>query len=116
MTTGSLTGVRQRDPVYWPDPRARLETICIMKTQAEWIALMEGCDACFAGVSSLSNAPADPHHIARGTFVTVAPRCSRTPAAIQKPDPRIGAHIESDLISWGFSREEVEGLPRSGRC
>jgi len=112
----------QRDPSHWPDLRARLEAVFLTKTQAEWIALMEGSDACFAGVLSLSDAPGHPHNAARGTFVTVdgvlqpapAPRFSRTPGQIQEFDPRIGAHNETGLMSWGFSREEVDALRRSG--
>jgi alpha-methylacyl-CoA racemase len=113
---------RQRDPSHWPDLRARLEATFLTKTQAEWMALMEGSDACFAGVLSLSDAPSHPHHVARGTFVTVdgvlqpapAPRFSRTPGEIQALDPRIGAHNETGLIDWGLSRAEVEGLRACG--
>jgi alpha-methylacyl-CoA racemase len=113
---------RQRDPSYWPELRARLDAIFVTKTQSEWIALMEGSDACFTGVLSLSDAPAHPHHVARETFVTVdgvlqpapAPRFSRTPGRIQELDPRIGAHNETGLMSWGLTKEEVERLRRCG--
>lgn len=113
-------GARQRDPAAWPDLRARLEAVFLTKTQAEWIAHMEGSDACFAGVLNLTDAPSHPHHIARETFVTVdgvlqpapAPRFSRTPGAIQELDPGIGAHNESGLMDWGFSKEDVEALRR----
>jgi len=113
---------RQRDPAFWPALRARLEAVFLTKPQADWIASMEGSDACFAGVLSLTDAPAHPHHVARGTFVTVddvlqpapAPRFSRTPGAIQALDPRIGAHNESGLMGWGFSKDETEALRRCG--
>ena len=113
---------KQRDPAFWPDLRARLEAVFLTKTQAEWMASMEGSDACFAGVLSLVDAPGHPHHVARETFVTVdgvlqpapAPRFSRTPGRIQELDPRIGAHNETGLMAWGFSRAEVEGLKRAG--
>ena len=113
---------RQRDPAAWPALRARLEATFATKNQAEWMALMEGSYACFAAVLSLSDAPTHPHHVARGTFVTVdgvlqpapAPRFSRTPGGIQALDPRIGAHNETGLIDWGFSRDEVEGLRLGG--
>ncbi len=113
---------RQRDPTHWPDLRSRLEAVFRTRTQAEWIALMEGSDACFAGVLSLSDAPSHPHNVARGTFVTVdgvlqpapAPRFSRTPSEIQALDPGIGAHNESGLMSWGFSRAEVARLRDCG--
>lgn len=113
---------RQRDPTHWTDLRARLESAFLTKTQAEWIAWMEGSDACFAGVLNLADAPDHPHHIARGTFVTVdgvrqpapAPRFSRTPGQIQELDPRIGAHNEAGLMGWGFSRGDVDRLRQSG--
>ena len=113
---------RQRDPAHWPDLRARLETAFLAKTQADWIAIMEGSDACFAGVLSLADAPSHPHNVARGTFVTVdgvlqpapAPRFSHTPGQIQELDPRIGAHNETGLMDWGFAREDVEALRRAG--
>ena len=113
---------RQRDPAYWPALRTRLEAVFLTRTQAEWMALMEGSDACFAGVLSLADAPSHPHHIARGTFVTVdgvlqpapAPRFSRTPGAIQETDPAIGAHNRTGLMDWGFSEGEVEGLRGAG--
>jgi alpha-methylacyl-CoA racemase len=112
----------QRNPEHWPRLRARLESIFLTRTQSAWIELMEGSDACFAGVLNLTDAPRHPHHIARETFVTIdgvlqpapAPRFSRTQAAIQELDPRIGAHNESGLMSWGFSREEIEALQESG--
>jgi alpha-methylacyl-CoA racemase len=113
---------RQRDPAHWPDLRARLEVAFLAKTQADWIAIMEGSDACFAGVLSLADAPTHPHNVARGTFVTVdgvlqpapAPRFSRTPGQIQELDPRIGAHNETGLMDWGFARADVEVLRQAG--
>lgn len=113
---------RQRDPSHWPDLRVRLEAAFLKKTQAEWISLMEGSDACFAGVLNLAEAPNHPHHVARGTFVTVdgvlqpapAPRFSHTPSQIQELDPAIGAHNETGLMGWGFAREEVEALRKAG--
>ena len=113
---------RQRDPAFWPDLKARLEAMFLTRTQAEWMALMEGSDACFAGVLSLSDAPSHPHHVARATFVTVdgvlqpapAPRFSATPGQIQELDPRIGAHNETGLADWGFSAAEIAALQRVG--
>jgi alpha-methylacyl-CoA racemase len=113
---------KQLDRTYWPALRARLEATFLTRTQAEWMALMEGSDACFAGVLSLTDAPLHPHHVARGTFVTVdgvlqpapAPRFSLTPGAIQETDPRIGAHSETGMMGWGFSQAEVAALKGSG--
>ena len=73
-----------------PALHARLEALFLTKTRYEWSRLLEGTDACFAPVLTLSEAPAHPHLAARGTFVEVdgvmqpapAPRFSRTPSAI----------------------------------
>jgi alpha-methylacyl-CoA racemase len=59
------------------------------RTQAEWVEVFEGTDACVAAVIPLTAAVEHPHNVARGTFVdrdgivqpAPAPRFSRTPAA-----------------------------------
>jgi crotonobetainyl-CoA:carnitine CoA-transferase CaiB-like acyl-CoA transferase len=76
----------QFDRAGWPAARQRLAAVFRTKTRAEWCALLEGTDVCFAPVLSLPEAVAHPHNVARGTFVDVdgvmqsgpAPRFSRT--------------------------------------
>jgi len=83
----------QMDPRQWPALKERLTALFLSKTRDEWCAILEHCDACFAPVLSLAEAPAHPHNAARETFVTVdgivqpapAPRFSATPA----PTPRM---------------------------
>ena len=78
----------------WPALKERLRAIFRTRTRAEWCAVMDGTDICFAPVLSLSEAPGDPHNVARGTFVEVdgivqpapAPRFLGTPA----PPVRMG--------------------------
>ena len=78
----------REDKAAWPDLHRRLEDIFKNRTQAEWCALLEGTDVCFAPVLTLSEAPNHPHLKARGTFTTIdgvvqpaaAPRFSATPA------------------------------------
>jgi alpha-methylacyl-CoA racemase len=78
----------QYDQARWPALTARLEAIFRTRTRDEWCALLDGSDACFAPVLSLAEAPADPHNLARGTFVELdgviqpapAPRFLGTPA------------------------------------
>ncbi len=69
------------------------------KTRAEWCAIMEGTDICFAPVLTMAEAPEHPHMAARKVFVErhgvtqpgAAPRFSRTPSAIREPEmARIG--------------------------
>ncbi len=91
------------------------------KTQAEWVELFEGTDACVAGVIPVSEAPEHPHLKARETFVEhdgivqpqPAPRFSRTPASLSlPPSPAAGAHTREALTAWGIA--DVDGLIQRG--
>ena len=65
------------------------------RTQAEWIEVFDGSDACVAPVLPMSEAFEHPHLVARGTFVerdgmiqpAPAPRFSRTAATLTTPPP-----------------------------
>ena len=123
-----LTGVQhddlpaQMDRAGWPKLRERLTAIFKSKTRAEWTALLEGTDVCFAPVLPMSEAKDHPHLVARGAIVehdgmdqpVPAPRFSRTEAAIQGPAPLPGADTEQVLASFGFSEDEVGKLLASG--
>lgn len=92
---------RQAETEDWPAQAATLAEIFLRRPAAEWCALLEGTDACFARVLSLDEAIAHPHMVARQTYVDVdglvqaapAPRFSRTPGAIQ-PDGDAGALLD----------------------
>jgi alpha-methylacyl-CoA racemase len=96
----------QTDRAGWPAARERLAAVFRTKTRAEWCALLEGTDACFAPVLSLPEAAAHPHNAARGTFVAVdgvmqsspAPRFSRT--VPDKPPPPRPPNPEAALAAW----------------
>ena len=106
----------------WPELKAKLAAVLAKKTQAEWCAIMDATDICFAPVLTLDEAPSHPHNTARETFVTVegvvqpapAPRFSATPGVIQGPPPKIGAHNDEALSQWGFSTGEIDALKASG--
>jgi alpha-methylacyl-CoA racemase len=108
----------QNDSSQWPALKERFAAIFRTKTRDEWCAILEGTDACFAPVLSLSEAPSHPHNVARGTFVEVggvvqpapAPRFSRTPGAIQSPPARPGEHTDEALADWGFAADEIARL------
>lgn len=87
------------------------------RTQAEWIEVFEGTDACVAGIIPLSEAAEHPHLRARGTFVTQddllqpvpAPRFSRTEATIgTPPTAEAGINTREALTAWGIA--DVDGL------
>ncbi|HYF16373.1 MAG TPA: CaiB/BaiF CoA-transferase family protein [Ramlibacter sp.] len=92
---------RQMDPATWPEVRQALADRFRSRTRAEWTALLEGTDVCFAPVLTMEEAPHHPHLRARGTFVEVdgvlqpapAPRFSRTPAA--RPQPPVELHTDN---------------------
>ena len=109
---------RQHDRSAWPELHDKLAVVLAAKTQAEWCAIMDGTDVCFAPVLDLDEAPKHPHNVARQAFVEVAgvtqpapaPRFSVTPGAIQGPPPAIGAHDREALMDWGFSTAEIDAL------
>ncbi len=79
------------DPASWPRLKALMREAFAARTQQECRDLLEGTDACFAPVLSLSAAPTHPHLAARGVFTTLdgvvcpapAPRFSRTPGGLR---------------------------------
>jgi alpha-methylacyl-CoA racemase len=112
----------QMDRSAWPSLKAKLQDVLRTKTQAEWCAIMDATDICFAPVLDLEEAPKHAHNVARETFVTIegvvqpapAPRFSATPGAIQGPPPKIGAHNDEALADWGFTAGEVAALKEKG--
>jgi alpha-methylacyl-CoA racemase len=112
----------QNDPGHWPALKAKLAAVFRGQTRAQWCALLEGTDACFAPVLDMREAPRHPHNVARQAFVDVdgvvqpapAPRFSLTPGAIQRGPPAIGEHSESALTDWGVSAAEIAALRRCG--
>src|SRR5512134_2207869 len=53
----------------WPAMHERLAALFLTRTRAEWCALLEGTDTCFAPVLPMSEARTHPHMVARGTIV-----------------------------------------------
>ncbi len=101
----------QMDRKSWPLLKARLMDVFSTKTQAEWCAIMEGTDICFAPVLSMAEAPTYKHNADRKTFVEIegvvqpapAPRFSVTPGAIQRRPAGVGEHTAEVLKEWGVS-------------
>jgi alpha-methylacyl-CoA racemase len=94
------------DRARWPELRQRTAEIFRTRTRAEWCALLEGSDACFAPVLTMSEAPAHPHLRARGTIVerdgvaqpAPAPRFARTPSAPGRC--ALTSSVADVLASW----------------
>ena len=123
-----LTGISdpafsaQLDMNNWPLLKERLAEVFLGKTRAEWCALMEGSDVCFAPVLDWDEAPQHAHNQARQTFVTVdgvvqpapAPRFDRTPTAPpQAASP--GRDDSTGIFSdWGLSDQLQQALRQVG--
>jgi alpha-methylacyl-CoA racemase len=112
----------QLDRTQWPAMKERFATVFRTKTRDEWCQLLEGTDACFAPVLSMSEAHAHPHNRLRATFVeefgvlqpAPAPRFSRTPPEISRAPSMPGADTDEVLTAWGFSTDEVAKLRDAG--
>lgn len=111
----------QHEPERYDEMRAVLTETFASKTQAEWVEIFEGTDACVAGIIPISEAAEHPHLKARGTFVekdgmvqpVPAPRFSRTEATLTLPPSReAGEHTRDALTAWGIA--DVDGLIERG--
>jgi len=106
------------DPRVWESLKGKLAEVFRQRTRAQWCEALEGGDACFAPVLSLSEAPAHPHNLARGSFVEVegrlqnapAPRFSRTQP--ERPRPSTQAHhdLKTLLMRWGHGEAQADGI------
>lgn len=92
----------------WPQLRERFAALFATRTRAEWNALLEGTDACFAPVLTPDEAAEHPHLRARGVYSrndgvlqpNPAPRFSATPPAAPGPVPQRGEHTDAVLREW----------------
>jgi alpha-methylacyl-CoA racemase len=113
---------QQMDRARWPELKQRLAARFKEKTRAEWCALLEGSDACFAPVLSMSEALDHPHMRARATFTEVggvaqpapAPRFSRSTPEAPRPPSHPGADTQAGLERWGLTAERIASLRAQG--
>ncbi|MCD6639106.1 MAG: CoA transferase [Nocardioides sp.] len=121
-----LLGVKDTVPDRW-DPanhdelRRQITEAFKTRTQAEWVEVFEGTDACVAGIIPMSEAIAHPHMAAREVFVehagqvqpAPAPRFSRTASSLALPPaPAVGIDTRAALTAWGVG--DVDGLIERG--
>ncbi len=112
----------QYDRSGWPTLRKRLSEIFAGRTQAEWVEIFDGSDACVAPVVSPQDAPAHPHNAARGTFIDLggvvqpapAPRFGRTPCDPPSAPVRPGTHTNEVLAELGLTPGEITNLRDRG--
>ena len=90
------------------------------RTQAEWVAKLEGTDACVAGIIPLAEAFEHPHNTAREVYVdrdglvqpAPAPRFSRTAASLTTGPSTPGDSTREALAAWGI--DDVDTLIEQG--
>jgi alpha-methylacyl-CoA racemase len=82
----------QHDLSRWPELRARFAARFAERSQEEWTKVFSATDACVAPVRTMTEAPADPHLAARGSYVTVDGVVQPAPA------PRFGDGTSGELI------------------
>jgi alpha-methylacyl-CoA racemase len=112
----------QMDRSQWPAMKERVAELFATRTRAEWCAVLEHTDVCFAPVLSPEEATAHPHNAQRGTFIDVggvtqagpAPRFSRTAPATPEPPPHAGQQTDEVLARFGFGAERIAELRASG--
>jgi alpha-methylacyl-CoA racemase len=115
------TAPDRNDPAQHPALRRVLGDAIKQRTQAAWVEVFDGSDACVAPVLPMSEAFEHPHLVARGTFVerdgiaqpAPAPHFSRTSPTLTTPPPaRAGQDTRSALSAWGIG--DVDALLASG--
>jgi len=116
----------QLDHSGWPELRRRFAARFAERSREEWSKAFSGTDACVAPVRTMTEAPADPHLAARGTYVTAggvvqpapAPRFGDgtpgAPIGALPPGPiaHPGAHTREVLTALGFA--DVDELLADG--
>jgi alpha-methylacyl-CoA racemase len=98
----------QMQQTSWPKMRQQFREVFEKKTQAEWCAILDDSDVCFAPVLSLAESPWHPHNLARQAFVNCggvvqpapAPRFSMTPTSIQSAPAPIETDTAAAIKAW----------------
>ncbi|MFZ2016579.1 MAG: CaiB/BaiF CoA-transferase family protein [Nocardioides sp.] len=110
----------RNDAAHHPELRRVIAQAVASRTQAEWVAVFDGSDACVAPVLPMTEAFTHPHLAARGTFVerdgvtqpAPAPRFSRTEPSLTTPPPAAaGQDTRAALAAWGL---DADALVASG--
>ena len=121
-----LLGIRATAPdrydlASYPQLRTVIADAFAARSQAEWVEVFEGTDACVAGIIPFTEAFKHPHLAARSTYVehegvtqpAPAPRFSRTQASLTSaPAAQAGANTREALSAWGVA--DVDGLIERG--
>lgn len=111
------------DPATWPVVSARIAAVVATRSRAAWVAAAGHADACLAPVLDWDEAPQEPHHRARGTFVDVggalvaALPIRRADAAAEvaaRPPVAAGTHTTALLTEVGYDAVAIAALRHRG--
>ena len=109
----------QYDRGRWQEWKRQLAGIFSTKPQAEWCAIFEGTEACFAPILDMNDAPQHPHNVARRTFTSVDGRIEPSPVPrFSRSVPKVGGGDDYDvstlLLENGFDQEEITRARAAG--
>jgi alpha-methylacyl-CoA racemase len=113
----------QLDPDRQEEIASRLEEIFLTRSRDQWVAALQGLEACVAPVNDVAEALVDPQLVHRGMVAEVGGRVvgpgplvkvsGRGPGP-SAPAPSLGEHTDEVLASAGFTSTEVAGLRERG--
>ena len=117
----SIDPADQFDTSKWPDHIKTFEERFSSESRDHWCELLEGTDACFAPVLSMSEAFDHPHNKSRETFVNIdgitqsapAPRFSRTVSEVSSHAGEAASNNLDVLESWGFDASDITNLEKA---
>lgn len=113
---------RQFDFVHGGELAEALAKIFLLKTQQEWLTLIDDRDFCITPVCSLAEALNSEltaesamvctrnEDIGEVRYLQPAIRLSEMPGAIERRAPRLGEHREEILNSLGYNADEIARL------
>jgi len=104
----------QRDSTGWGSWKALLTERFRTRTRDDWCRILEGSDACFAPVLSMTEAHTHRHNQARDAFIDVgghnqpapAPRFGTTKLAHPRAPGTVS--LTEALAAWDLSQAEIE--------
>jgi alpha-methylacyl-CoA racemase len=108
----------QSDRTGWARWKEMLTARFRSRSRDDWCRLLEGSDACFAPVLSMTEAHAHPHNLAREAFIDVgghrqpapAPRFATTRLATPRAPGSVP--VADALAAWNLTPGEIEDAIR----
>ncbi|XP_023194386.1 alpha-methylacyl-CoA racemase [Xiphophorus maculatus] len=108
----------------WPELKQLFTERFASKTQADWLMIFDGTDACVTPVLSFDQVSSHPHNRERGSFMKdssgeefprPAPILSRTPAEpCLASGPAVGEHTVEVLLDYGYTSAEIDEMLAAG--